>query len=139
MKNIKRMQGLKGCTTVAVVLSILFTPGLTRAQQTLSADAEIAAYKQLAAGIPLGSRVRVQTREGRRMTATLLSITDEAIVIKRESRVPEPAVSVPFTALTRFHLQEKSGFSMGKALGIGLAAGVGAILTLFAIAVSIDD
>jgi hypothetical protein len=48
-------------------------------------------------------------------------------------------VSVPFAELTRLQLDEKSGFSVAKALGIGLAAGVGAILTLFAIAVSIDD
>jgi hypothetical protein len=129
---------MKGITII-VIASLLFTPLVARAQQTLSSNAELEAYKQLAAGMPLGSRVKVQTRDGKRMTATLMSVTDAAIVVKRESRVPEPAVSIAFADLTRLHLEEKSGFSMGKALGIGLAAGVGAILTLFAIAVSIDD
>jgi hypothetical protein len=73
------------------------------------------------------------------MTATLVAVNEDAIVVKRESRVPEPAVSIPLAQLTRLQLDEKSGFSVGKALGVGLAAGVGAILTMFAIAVSIDD
>jgi hypothetical protein len=122
-----------------MIAALLLTPSLARAQQTLNAEAEAAAFKQLAAGIPLGSRIKLQTRDGRRLTATLMTVTDDGVVVKRESRVPEPAVNVAFAELTRLHLEEKSGFSMGKALGIGLAAGVGAILTLFAIAVSIDD
>ena len=130
---------MKSTTSLLLVIALLLTPSVARAQQTLSADAETAVYKQLAAGIPLGARIKVQTRDGRRMTATLMSVTDEAVVVKRESRVPEPAVSIPFGELTRLHREEKSGFSMGKALGIGLAAGVGAILTLFAIAVSMND
>jgi hypothetical protein len=124
---------------VVVMLSISIVPTLAQAQEALGADAEAAAFKQLAAGIPLGARVKVQSRNGRRMTATLMSISDDAIVVKRESRVPEPAVRIPFTELTRLHLEEKSGFSIAKAVGVGLAAGVGAILTLFAIAVSVSD
>lgn len=128
---------------IAVVLftiaAIVVVPTTTVcAQQTLSADAEAAAFRQLAAAIPLGSRIKVQSRDGRRLTATLMAVTDEAIVVKRESRVPEPAVNIPFAELTRLRLEERSGFSIGKAIGIGLAAGVGAILTLFAIAVSLD-
>ena len=120
------------------IAAVSLVPTLAAAQQTLSADAELAAYKQMAAGIPVGSRVRVHTREGKRLNATLMSVTDEGIVVKRESRVPEPAVSIPFAQLTRLQREEKSGFSIGKAIGIGLAAGVGAILTLFAIAMSLD-
>jgi hypothetical protein len=130
---------MKTLTSLVLVLVLLLSPTLARAQQALPADAEAAAFKQLAASIPLGSRVKVQSRDGRRLTATLMAVDDNAIVVKRESRIPEPAVSIPFAELTRLKLEEKSGFSMGKAIGIGLAAGVGAILTLFAIAVSIGD
>ena len=124
---------------VLTIVALVSVPSLASAQQALSADAELAAYKQMAAGIPPGARVKVQTKEGRRLTATLMSVNDEGIVIKRESRVPEPALSIPFAQLARLQREEKSGFSVGKAIGIGLAAGVGAILTLFAIAVTIDD
>jgi hypothetical protein len=130
---------MRALTTSIVIVALLLAPTLAHAQQPLPADAEAAAFKQLAARIPLGSRIKLQSRDGRRLTATLMTVTDEAIVVKRESRVPEPAVSVPYAELTRLKLEEKSGFTVAKALGIGLAAGVGAILTLFAIAVSIDD
>jgi hypothetical protein len=126
-------------TSIILMTIVLLMPALTYAQQPLTGDAEAAAFKQLAAGIPLGSRVKLQSREGRRLTATLMAVTDDAIIVKRESRVPEPALTVAFADLTRLHLDERSGFSLGKAVGVGLAAGAGAILTLFAIALSLDD
>jgi hypothetical protein len=127
-------------TTAFALTTILFVlPAVARAQQPLAAEVEAAAFKQLAAGIPPGSRIKLQTRGGRRLTANLMAAGDDAIIVKRESRVPEAALTVLYAELTRLQLEERSGFSMGKALGIGLAAGVGAILTLFAIAVSIDD
>jgi hypothetical protein len=130
---------MKTFISLVMLAALVLTPPLARAQQTLTADAEITAFRQLAEKIPLGSRIKLQTREGRRLTATLMAVSADGIVVKRESRLPEPAVSVGYSDLTRLHLDEKSGFSLGKAVGIGLAAGVGAILTLFAIAVSIDD
>ena len=93
----------------------------------------------LASAIPLGSRVKLQTKAGRRLTATLMSVSDEAVIVQRASRVPEPAMTVPFGELARLQRDERNGFSVGKAIGIGLASGAGAILTLFAIAMSIDD
>jgi hypothetical protein len=130
---------MKRITSVIVAAAIVLTPLLAQAQPALSAEAEAAAFKTLAAAIPLGSRVKLQSRDGTRMTATLMAVNDESIVVKRESRIPEPAVTVPFAELTRLQLDKRSGFTLGKAIGVGLAAGVGAILTLFAIAVSISD
>jgi hypothetical protein len=130
---------MKSLTSLIVVVALAMTPVLAQAQPALSAEAEAAAFKTLAEGIPLGSRVKLQTRDGKRMTATLMAVSDEAVIVKREARIPEPAVTVPFAQLTRLQLDQKSGFSLGKAVGVGLAAGVGAILTLFAIAVSISD
>ena len=67
------------------------------------------------------------------MTATLMSVSDDAIVVKRESRVPEPAVTIRFDELARLERDDrKGGFTVGKAIGVGLAAGAGAILTFFA-------
>lgn len=125
--------------TTFVLIAVLLTTGLAHAQQPLSAQDEAAAFKELAANIPPGSRVTVESRDGRRLTATLMAVGEDGIVVKRESRVPEAAVSIPFAQLTRLRRDTKSGFSIGKAIGIGLAAGVGAILTMFAIAVSIGD
>ena len=95
---------------------------------------------RLASAPPAASAsVKVRTTDGRRITATFMTADDRHIVVKRHSRVPEPAVAIAFADLAELRREERSGFSIGKAIGIGLAAGVGAILTLFAIAVSIDD
>lgn len=124
----------------AVIVGALIVPSAAFAgQQSASPPVEATAFRQMAAGIPLGSRVRVQTAAGRQLTATLMNVTDEAIVVKRESRVPEPALSIRFDELTSLKRQEARGIGLGKALGIGLAAGAGAMLTLFAIALSISD
>ena len=110
------------------------------AQQAASIAEEAQALKEMAAAIPLGSRIKVHIREGRRMTATLMRVTEDAIVVKRESRVPESAVTIRFDELARLQRDDrKGGFTIGKAIGVGLAAGAGAILTLFVIMMSLDD
>ena len=126
-------------SSLFVVAVLVLQPPAAFAQGSLSADAEMAALKQMAAGIPLGTRVSVRTKEGRRLSATLMAVESDRIVVKRDSRVPEPALGIAFADLTTLERSSKSGFSVGKAIGIGLAAGVGAILTLFGIAVAIDD
>jgi hypothetical protein len=81
----------------------------------------------------------VQVRGGRRMTATLMSVTDEGIVIQRDTRVPEPAMTVPFAEIARLQRDEGGGgVSVAKAIGIGVAAGAAAILTMIAIAFALD-
>jgi hypothetical protein len=125
-------------TTLATLIA--FGPTMAAAAQRQATTAEeIKAAHQMATAIPLGSRVKVENRSGRRMTATLMAVTDEAIVVKRASRIPEPAVTVRFDELARLERSESGGFSVAKAIGVGLAAGAGAILTMFAIAMSLDD
>ena len=125
-------------TTLATLLA--FGPTIAAASQREATMAEeTKAAQHMAAAIPLGSRVKVQSRSGRRMTATLMAVTDEAIVVKRDARVPEPAVTIRFEELARLERSERGGFSVAKAIGVGLAAGAGAILTMFAIAMSLDD
>ena len=124
------------CTVLAVTLAA--TPALS-AQQEITRATETAAFKQMAAVIPLGSRVKLQTTGGRRMTATLMAVNDDAVIVQRVSRLPEAAVTIAFADLMRLERDQKSGMSLGKAVGIGFAAGAGALLALFGIAWSISD
>ena len=126
-------------TVVMIIAALVTGPALVRAQEPLAPSIETAAFQQLAAGIPIGSRVKVRTTDGRRMTATLMAADSQRVIVKRRSRVPEPAVSIAFAELSELRRDEGGGMSVGKAIGIGLAAGVGAILTLFAIAVTVSD
>jgi hypothetical protein len=101
-------------------------------QKIASSDREAQALKQMASAIPLGSRVKAHTNNGKRFNGTLMSVTDDAVIIKKRTRLPEPAVTVAFVELSSLELQTGEGMSAGKVIGIGLAAGAGAILTLFA-------
>ncbi len=101
-------------------------------QKIVTTEVEAKVLREMASAIPLGSRVKAQTTRGSRVNGTLLSVTDEAVIIKKKTRLPEPAVTVAFTELAELELQTGQGMSAGKVIGIGLAAGAGAILTLFA-------
>ena len=125
--------------TSLITLFVFVNPVLAMAQQDLNSADQAAAYAALATGIPLGARIKLQARGGRRLTATLMSVSATAIVVQRDARVPEPPMTVAFTELVRLQRDERQGFTIAKAIGVGLAAGVGAILTIFAIAVSIGD
>jgi hypothetical protein len=124
--------------STAIIALLIAQPALA-SQKNITPAMEAAAFKQMAAAIPVGSRVKLQTMAGRRMTATLIAVDDDGVIVKRASRLPEPAMTIPFSELARLERDQKGGFSLGKAIGVGLAAGAGAILTLFFIALSIDD
>lgn len=115
-----------------VIVWLMWIP-LQAAQPAVGPAQEADAYRGVAAAIPLGSRVRVETREGRRLTATLIGVTADAVIVKKEGRLPEPALTVPFAELVRLQRDER-GLNLAQAVGIGLAAGAGAVLTLFSLA-----
>jgi hypothetical protein len=109
------------------------------AQKAVTTDVEAKVLREMASAMPLGSRVKAQTTGGARVAGTLMGVTGEAVIIKKKTRLPEPAVNVPFAELARLELQTAEGMNAGKIIGIGLAAGAGAILTLFAFFVAIGD
>jgi hypothetical protein len=129
-------------TMMIVIVGLALTMGpvdVWASQKTVSSEVEATALRQMAGAIPVGSRVKVQTNSGARLSGTLMSVTGEAVIIKKKTRLPEPAVTVPFAELARLEVQTGEGMSVGKVIGIGLAAGAGAILTLFAFFLAIDD
>ena len=130
---------MRGIITMALAITLATSPAAVASQQNASPALQVSGFRQMASAIPLGARVRLQTTAGRRLTATLMSVSDEVIVVQRESRVPEPALEIRFDELSSLKRHEPRGIGIGKALGIGLAAGAGAMLTLFVIILSIED
>src|SRR5688572_14043464 len=116
---------MRQMTAVVMMFVVLTAPAIGASQKELAPVDQASALRSMAGGIPLGSRVKLQVREGRRMTATLMQVTDDAIVVQRVSRVPEAPVTVRFAELAVLQREEKGGFSVGKVLGMGLAAGAG--------------
>jgi hypothetical protein len=128
--------------TVRLMLVVVIACGPAEAwaaQKTVTTDVEVKALREMAAAIPLGSRVKAQTNQGKQINGTLMSVTGDAVIIKKKTRLPEPAVTVPIAELARVELQTSEGMNIGKVIGVGLAAGAGAILTLFAFVAALDD
>jgi hypothetical protein len=98
---------------------------------------EAQAWRKVAEAIPLGSKVKVQTLDGRRVNGTLMSVDDRSVMVKKNTRIPEPAITVAFEQMGSLE-RDRGGMNWAKALGIGAATGAGAILTIFVIALQFD-
>ena len=117
---------------IALVVS-LFT--LTGANAFAQDNVE---WRQVASSIPLGSKVRVQTLDGRRIGGTLVRVDETSLQVKRHARRPEAAAVIELDRISNLERDHGGGMSWGKAVGIGLGVGVGAILTVFVIALQLD-
>ena len=118
--------------TFVLIASLIGLSGNAFAQESTD-------WHKVADAIPLGTKVKVQTLDGKRVTGTLMRVDDTAVMVKRNTRSPEAAATVTYDRITNIERDNGGGMSWAKALGIGLAAGTSAILTLFIIALQIDD
>jgi hypothetical protein len=122
-------------TAIILVISIL---GLGVGEAAAQAN-EAAAWRQVAEAIPLGSKVTVQSTDGDRLKGTLMRVDGTSLMLKRNTRMPEPAVTVPFTDVARLERdQPGGGANIAKAIGVGLAAGAGVFFSLVLIALQMD-
>jgi len=117
--------------TVAMALIFVLTASVAHAQ-------ELATWRRVAEAIPLGSKVRIQTVDGKTIKGTLMRADDTSVMVKRSTRRPEPAVEVRYDVLSNLERQSEGGMGLGKAVAIGLATGAGVILSMFVIALSLD-
>lgn len=89
--------------------------------------------------LPAGSRVKVDRTDGHSMKGTLMRATAQAITVQANTRVPEPPLEIPLNTITRVALEGGSGGSTARAVGIGIAAGLGVFFGILAIiAASVD-
>jgi hypothetical protein len=94
---------------------------------------EKAAMADYVQRLPAGSKVRVERTDGLTLRGTLMKATPDAIVVQTNTRVPEPPVELPLTSLARVTVETGGGTSTAKAIGIGIASGVGAFFGILAI------
>jgi hypothetical protein len=99
---------------------------------------EAAEWRHVAKAIPLGTTVKVQRVDGKRFNGTLMRVDESAITLKKNTRVPEPAVTIAFDQVAKVERVKPGGFSIGKAIAIGAGAGAGAMLTIILFLMQID-
>ena len=121
---------MRSIAIALIVSSISFTAGNAFAQ-----DAQT--WRKVSDAIPLGTRVQVQTLDGKRVKGTLVRVEDASVMVKKNTRMPEPAVTVTFEQMASIE-RDNGGMGWGKAIGFGAGAGAAAILTIMAIAFQLD-
>jgi hypothetical protein len=132
---------------IALTLTVaLLTTGCASAGRTpITATAfqpsatDVKAMADYAQRLPAGSRVRVERLDGRVLHGTLMRAGETALVVQKNTRVPEAPVEVPTAEIARVTVEGNGGGSTAKAVAIGIASGVGAFFALMLIAVAAND
>ena len=99
-------------------------------QQSAATRAAVAEYVQQ---LKPGLAVRVGRTDGRTIRATLMKATADTLVLQPRTRLPEPPVEIPLSEVVSVTPETSNGSNIGKAIGIGIAAGAGAVLGIFLI------
>ena len=74
--------------------------------------------------LPVGTNIRLKLDDGATLTGTLMAVEDDAIIVKRQGRTPEPPITLTLNRIVDADVQRGSG--LGKAIAIGAVVGVGA-------------
>lgn len=130
--------------SMALILSVLASgsavagepPRRTEATQTLQNEAET--WRKVAEAIPLGSKVKIQTLENKRISGTLMRVDSTTVTLKRNTRRPEAATAVNFGDIAKMERDHGGGVNIGKAIAIGAATGAAAMMTLILFAMQLD-
>lgn len=124
----------------------MLTSGCASAGRTVVATGpqpgviDTAAMSDYLQRLPVGSKVRVERTDGHSMRGTLMKAGAEGIVVQPNTRIAEPPIDIPTAQIARVTLDGGGGMSTGKAIGIGIASGVGAFFAILAIiAASFND
>jgi len=102
-------------TTVLVVLM---------AVQGVTAQTTSDVWKTFVERVDVGTELNVRLSDGRRIRATLIGVRDDAVLLQPKTRIPVSIQAVPYDAIVGME-PRKAGHSAGKAVAIGVAAGVG--------------
>lgn len=121
-----------------IALALIASLATLGAGNVFAQQNEATAWRQVAVAIPLGSKVKIQTLANKRVSGTLMQVDGTAVMVKRNARRAEPAITINFTDVAKIERDTGGGVNIGKAIAIGVATGAGVILSLFLIALQLD-
>ena len=105
------------------------------AVQSVAAQTTADVWRSFAERVDVGTELNVRLNDGRRMRATLVGIRADAVLLQPKTRIPVSIQAVPYNAIVRME-PRKAGHSAGKAVAIGVAAGVGAFFGIMLLIVA---
>jgi hypothetical protein len=125
------MQRVTTLLLLGVLMSNIAAPAGLEAQT--SGTATVAG--EFVSKLPIGTHTKLELIDGRKIKATLMSVEDNAVVVKRNTRIPEPPIRIELNRIIDADIDR--GSSVGKAIAIGTAAGAGAALGVIFLLVAI--
>jgi hypothetical protein len=111
-------------TTTALILFL--------AAHSVAAQTSSEMWRSFAERIDVGTELNVRLNNGRRFRATLVGVRDNAMMVQPKTRIPVPIQAVPYEDVMQIE-RTRSGIGAGKAVAIGVAAGVGAFFAVVAL------
>jgi hypothetical protein len=112
--------------STTVVLVVLM------AVQGVTAQTQPDVWRSFAERMVVGTELNVRLDDGRRIRATLVGVRDDAVLLQPKTRIPVPVQAVPYDAIVGME-PRKAGHGSGKAVAIGVAAGVGTFFGIMAV------
>jgi hypothetical protein len=107
---------------LATIVLCTFIVPATGVAQT-SNDAGV--WRAFVEKVPIGAELNVRLRNGQRFRATIVQVSDQAVMVLPKTRQPVPVQSVAYDDIASLERREHGGISGGKAAAIGVASGVG--------------
>ena len=111
-------------TTTALILLL--------AAHSVAAQTSSEIWRSFAEQVDVGTELNVRLNNGRRFRATLVGVRDNAMMVQPKTRIPVPIQAVPYEDVMQIE-RTRSGIGAGKAVAIGVAAGVGAFFAVVAL------
>ena len=122
---------MKRNLSIAVMSALIVAASASARERAPARQDSPDLWRAFAQKLPIGSVVKVRTKDGERLTAILFACDDGSITVKPKKRYPEPARRIGFDRIENVELQ-RPGVNYAKAVGIGAAVGASVVLVLFA-------
>jgi hypothetical protein len=110
--------------TTAVLLTLLPAHGAT-------AQTSPDVWRNFARRVAVGTELNVELNDGHRLRAMLVGADDNAVLLQPKTRIAVPVQAVSYDSIVR--METRKGSSVGKAVAIGVAAGVGTFFGIMAV------
>ena len=134
---VKRAIALLVTVTLTASACATATPRLQTAAAPATRGPDRALIADFVQKLPIGSRVRVYLTDGTRERGTLMDATADRVVVQPRTRIPEAPREIPLDRVLGVDVENSNGGSVGRAIGIGIAAGAGAFVAVWMILVAL--
>jgi hypothetical protein len=122
-----------GASAIALVLVALLTMPLgADAQQPSNAEV----WRSFAEKVETGKTLKLRLTSGKRMKATLLQVSPDAMTVQAKTRVPVAPERVAYSDVASIEIDSGKGANMAKAAAVGAAVGAATFFSLVMIAVA---